>query len=272
MPDLLRHISACNNAILPGGRLPFRLGGAHVGWVQPGLAETLRQHGATLDRDGVGLSAGDLDAVTRGLADAGHFRWRGEAFDVRATSDGPALATIDRGALPSLGISATGAHLNGLVQRPSGLWLWVARRAADKLLDPGKLDHIAAGGVPAGLTPLQTLVKEAGEEAAIPPDLMQAAQPVAILSYSMDRPEGLRRDRVHCYDLMLPESFVPCPADGEVEDFELWPLSQALDRVRDTDDFKFNVNLALIDLGLRRGLLRGPEAQRLRSALDAAAG
>ena len=271
MPDLLRHIAACNNAVLPGGRLPFRLEGQQVGWVQPSLVEALRLHGAVLDAHGVGLTASRLAAVTRTLAGAGHFRWRGEAFDVRATPGGPALATIDRGALPAFGIAATGAHLNGLVQRPGGLWLWVARRAADKLLDPGKLDHIAAGGVPAGLTPLQTLVKEAGEEAAISPDLMQAAQPVAILSYAMDRPEGLRRDRLHCYDLMLPDSFVPRPADGEVEGFELWPLSQALDRVRDTDDFKFNVNLVLIDLALRRGFLDGPEAQRLRSALDAAA-
>ena len=269
MPDLLRHIAACNNAVLPGGRLPFRLEGAQVGWVQPGLAEALRPHGATLDAGGVDLPASRLHAVARSLAGAGRFRWRDEAFDVRATADGPALATIDRGALPAFGISATGAHLNGLVQRSDGLWLWVARRAADKLLDPGKLDHIAAGGVPAGLTPLQTLVKEAGEEAAIPPGLMQAAQPVAVLSYTMDRPEGLRRDRVHCYDLMLPESFAPRPADGEVESFELWPLSQALDRVRDTDDFKFNVNLALIDLGLRRGLFGGAEMGRLRSALDA---
>ena len=272
MPDLLRHIAACNNAVLPGGRLPFRLDGAQVGWVQPGLAEALRPHGAALDADGANLPASRLHAVARSLAGAGRFRWRDEAFDVRAAPDGPALATIDRGALPAFGIAAAGVHLNGLVRRPGGLWLWVARRAADKLLDPGKLDHIAAGGVPAGLTPLQTLVKEAGEEAAIPPDLAQAAQPVAILSYAMDRPEGLRRDRLHCYDLMLPEGFVPHPVDGEVEGFELWPLSQALDRVRDTDDFKFNVNLVLIDLGLRRGLLDGAEAQRLRSALDAPAG
>lgn len=271
MPDLFRHIAACNSAVLPGGRLRFRLDGTPVGWMQPSLADALRLHGAVLDTGGVNLPASRLDVVARSLADAGHFRWRDEAFDVRASPDGPALATIDRGVLPAFGIAATGAHLNGLVQRGDGLWLWVARRAADKLLDPGKLDHITAGGVPAGLTPWQTLVKEAGEEAAIPPNLVEAAQPVAILSYAMDRPEGLRRDRVHCYDLMLPDSFVPRPVDGEVENFELWPLSRVLDRVQQTDDFKFNVNLVLIDLGLRRGLLDGVEAQRLRSALDAAA-
>ena len=41
-------------------------------------------------------------------------------------------------------------------------------------------------------------------------------------------PEGLRRDLLHCYDLELPEDFVPRAADGEVEAFELWPMAQAM--------------------------------------------
>ena len=272
MPELSRHIAACNNAVLPGGRMPFHLDGAQVGWMLPGVAEALRPHGARPHQGGITLPAGTLAGAARALADAGHYRWRGEAFDVRATPDGRVLAQIDRGALPAFGIRATGVHLNGLVERADGLWVWVARRAADKLLDPGKLDHIVGGGVPAGLTPWETLAKEAAEEAAIPAALIQRARPVAVLSYAMDRPEGLRRDVLHCYDLMLPETFVPQPADGEVEAFELWPLRRILDRVRDTDDFKFNVTLVLIDLGLRRGLIGGDEARRLRAALDAPAG
>ena len=67
----------------------------------------------------------------------------------------------------------------------------------------------------------------------------------------MERPEGLRRDLLHCYDLVLPEDFVPHPQDGEVSGFELWPIEQVLERVRDTEEFKFNVNLVLIDLFLR---------------------
>ncbi len=272
MPELSRHIAACNNAVLPGGRAPFRLDGVQVGWVLPGFASALRAQGATPDWDGVTLPVASLEEVARTLSGAGHYCWRGEAFDVRADPDGPALAQIDRGALPAFGIQATGVHLNGLVARADGLWVWVARRAADKLLDPGKLDHIVGGGVPAGLTPWETLAKEAAEEAAIPAALIRHAQPVAVLSYAMDRPEGLRRDRLHCYDLMLPEAFVPQPVDGEVEAFELWPVPRVLDRVRDTDDFKFNVALVLIDMGLRHGLLGGDKARRLRAALDAPAG
>ena len=165
------------------------------------------------------------------------------------------LALLDRGALPSFGVMAVGVHVNGLVRRPDGLHLWIARRAANKLLDPSKLDHIVAGGVPAGLTPAETLVKEADEEAAIPASLAGLAVPVATITYAMERPEGLRRDLLHCYDLDLPGDFSPRAADGEVEAFELWPIARAVRSVRDTDAFKFNVNLVLIDLFHRLGLL-----------------
>jgi len=269
MTELLRHIAACRNAVLPGSRMPFRLGTAQVGWVLPDIAAALAALGATVQSDGVTLEAAKLHRIAQQLAEQGRFRWRAEAFDVRATPDGPALAQLDRGALPTFGIRAEGVHLNGLVQRPDGFWLWVARRAANKHLDPSKLDHLVGGGVPAGLSPWETLAKEADEEAAVPPDLIAQAVPVTLLSYAMDRPEGLRRDRLHCYDLLLPESFAPQPQDGEVEAFELWPLPAVFDRVRRTNDFKFNVNLVLIDLFIRMGLLPVTESQQLRAALDA---
>jgi 8-oxo-dGTP pyrophosphatase MutT (NUDIX family) len=176
-------------------------------------------------------------------------------------------ALIDRGALPSFGIMAEGVHVNGLVRRSDGIHVWIARRAANKLLDPGKLDHIVAGGVPAGLTPAETLVKEAAEEAAVPASLADRSVPVACIAYAMERTEGLRRDRLHCYDLELPEDFRPHATDGEVEAFELWPIQRVMQTVRETDDFKFNVNLVLIDLFLREGLIAGREAKDLRAGL-----
>lgn len=270
----LRHITACNNASLPGERVAFRIGGAIVGWVKPDLAGALAGF-PEIAADPAGLTLTEpasLQRIARALAEQGLHRWRGEAFDVRATAAGPALAQIDRGALPAFGIAAEGVHVNGLVRRADGPWLWIARRAANKALDPGKLDHIVAGGIPAGLDPFQTLIKEAAEEAAIPAELAGKAVPTGLLCYAMERAEGLRRDRLHCYDLELPEDFQPRPSDGEVESFELWPVARAFAAVRDTDDFKFNVNLVLIDLFLRTGMIAGEDAIRLRAALDAGAG
>jgi 8-oxo-dGTP pyrophosphatase MutT (NUDIX family) len=265
----LHHLRSCNNAQLPGDRLPFRIGSAQVGWVKPPLAEALAEvSGIRVDAAGITLNDGDrLPAIARQLSDAGHYRWRREEFDIRAKPEGPVLARLDRGALPSFGVMAVGVHVNGLVRRSDGVHVWIARRAADKLLDPGKLDHIVAGGVPAGLTPAETLVKEAAEEAAIPASVAGEAVPVARISYAMERDEGLRRDVLHCYDLELPADFHPHAADGEVEAFELWPIARVMQTVRGTDDFKFNVNLVLIDLFLREGLVGGREAEELRAGL-----
>ena len=256
-PRFMRHISACTTAVLPGERLPFRLAGTQVGWVKPVIAAALRPFPAIRSRpDGVDLiDPPALPAIAQALSAQALCRWRNEAFDVRAP-DGSVLSQIDRGAIPVFGIEATGVHANGLVHRRDGLHVWVARRAANKALDPGKLDHIVAGGCPAGLSPMETLIKEAAEEAAIPATLAAAARHVGEIRYAMERPEGLRRDHLHCYDLDLPEDFVPQPADGEVESFELWPIERMFAAVRDTADFKFNVNLVLIDLFQRLGMLR----------------
>lgn len=250
-----RHVRACNNAVLPGERLAFHIGAARVGWVKPELAARLAQF-PEIARAGDAVVLKDaqaLPAMARCLSDEGWYRWRREAFDIRAEPEGPVLARLDRGALPSFGVLAMGVHVNGLVHRPDGLHVWVARRAADKLLDPSKLDHIVAGGVPAGLTPAETLVKEAEEEAAVPPSLAASAVAVGTIGYAMERPEGLRRDLLYCYDLALPDDFRPHAADGEVEAFELWPITRVMRTVRETDDFKFNVNLVLIDLFRRLG-------------------
>jgi 8-oxo-dGTP pyrophosphatase MutT (NUDIX family) len=260
MGDLNRHFAACNNAVLPGERLPFRVGAAVVGWVRADFARALaRFPSMSAGAGGVTLAAGagaELEGIARALAEAGCYRWRNEAFDVRAAPGGPVLGRIDRGALPAFGLLAEGVHVNGLVRRADGLFLWVARRAANKALDPGKLDHLVAGGVPAGMTPMETLIKEAAEEAAIPAGLAGRAVKVSEIEYAMERPEGLRRDLLHCYDLDLPEDFAPRAADGEVEEFSLWPIGRVLETVRDTDDFKFNVNLVLIDLFRRCGLTK----------------
>ena len=171
---------------------------------------------------------------------------------------------------------AAGVHLNGLVQHgqrgEAGPHLWVGRRADDKLLDPGRLDHLVAGGIPAGYGPEQTLIKEGEEECSLPRDWAQRAVKVGEISYDMQRPEGLRRDLLHCYDLWLPPDWVPVPNDGEVAEFRLLPLDEVLRIVRDTDRFKFNVNLVLIDLFLRLGLLdEASEAGRsLRAGLRGA--
>jgi 8-oxo-dGTP pyrophosphatase MutT (NUDIX family) len=264
---LLSHITACQTACLPGERLPFHIGSHHVGYLQPEFAARLAAGSRNISlTERVTLSPVAV-ASLNDIATAVGCRVRGENFDVREIIDGPSLALLDRGALPDFGVIGVGAHLNGLVKKDDGWYLWIGKRAADKKLDPGKLDNLVAGGVGAGFTPFETLLKEAEEEAALPPNLAATARLVGRFAYNMERPEGLRRDVLFAYDLILPEAFFPHPADGEVESFSLWPLARVFEAVRETDDFKFNVNLVLIDLFIRFGMIPENEVAVLRKAL-----
>jgi 8-oxo-dGTP pyrophosphatase MutT (NUDIX family) len=125
---------------------------------------------------------------------------------------------------------------------------------------PGKLDHLVAGGQPYGLGLMENVVKEAGEEAGVPPDLAATARPVGAIRYICERPEGLRNDVAFCFDLELPADFQPEPDGVEVESFNLWPVEEVLQRIRTTDDFKFNVALVNLHFALRHGLLT-PDAE-----------
>jgi thiamine pyrophosphokinase len=272
--DLLRHLSACNNTPSPGHLLPLAIGEARVGFVAPDLAGPLARCGFARRGGGLALpetGAQDaLDTASRALRAEGRLRLRGEAFDVRAGLGGPVLARLDRGAIPAFGVIGHGVHLNGLVRRAGGLHVWVGVRARDKAVAPGQLDNLVGGGIPAGLDARATLLKEAEEEASIPEALARAARPAGRITYVLTLPEGLRRDVLHVFDLDLPEDFVPRPNDDEVERFELWPAARLLAAVRETDHVKFNVNLVMIDLFLREGLIDpdGAEGRALRAGLD----
>jgi 8-oxo-dGTP pyrophosphatase MutT (NUDIX family) len=141
--------------------------------------------------------------------------------------------------------------------------MWIGRRADDRKVAPGKLDNLVGGGLPLGLSLEENLLKEADEEASLPADLARQAVPVGAISYAMARADGLRRDVLFLYDLELPADIVPRNTDGEVAEFARWPLAETAARVRDTDDFKFNVALVIIDFMVRHGALRPEEPDYL---------
>ena len=279
---LWRHVEACNNIASPARLIAFRIGDRQVGWLGSDLARALAFFPRDMHFDGGGAALAGrlrgegqrtaaLERIVRGLAESGHFRLRGEPFDIRATPEGPVLARIDRGALAPFGIISQGVHVNGFFRRPDGLHLWVGWRSKTRSLAPGQMDNMVAGGIPAGLSPTECLVKEAEEEASLPAELAAKAVPVGRVSYVMANEEGLRRDVLHLFDLEVPEGVVPRPEDDEVERFELRPAAAVLEMVLAGGPVKFNVNLVLIDFALRHGLLAAlspDQARRLRAGLD----
>lgn len=255
--SLSRHLRPFGPLGEPSGRVRFVFDGYPVGSLTPDFASRLAAEPGIV-RDGADIlcpSQAVLDRTVAALRTDGTLFWRGEAFDILRADATAQVGTIDRGALPAFGLLAQGAHLNGLVRDGSGWLLWVSKRSANRPTEPGKLDHIAAGGVPAGQSPRQTLEREAWEEASLPHALATRADFVNRIGYMATRPEGLRRDMLHVFDLLLPQYFVPQPGDGEAAMFELLPLPQVVARLRETDDFKFNVAIVLLDLCIRRGAL-----------------
>ncbi len=66
------------------------------------------------------------------------------------------------------------------------------------------------------------------------------------------------------YDLAVPEEFRPTSRDGEHTGFEKMPAAQALRLVDETNRFKFNVNLVIIDFAIRHGILTADHPDYLR--------
>jgi len=198
----------------------------------------------------------------------------GERYAVTPDRPEHALCVLDRAAAAHFGIRAFGQHVNGFVRRADGLHLWIGRRAQDRRNWPGRLDNLAAGGLPFGIPLAANLAKECWEEAGVPAGLVRRAQAVGAVTYAYTSDDGFKPDVLYCYDLELPADFEPRCMDGEVEGFELLPVEEVAALVRDTTQFKPNCNLVVLDFLVRHGVV-GPDHPEyldivggLRSALD----
>lgn len=173
---------------------------------------------------------------------------------VRAMGEVPRFL-VARCAMTFFGLPALGIHVNGYVEGPEGLRVWVGRRTDRVRVEPFKLDNVVAGGQPAGLDLLENLRKEAWEEAGIPERLARRAVHTGVVTYRYETEEGLRDEVLYTFDLALPRDFQPQNRDGELDRFMLWDVETLKQRLRDTRDFKTNVALVNLDFLIRHGLL-----------------
>ena len=197
-----------------------------------------------------------IDSVINSLFDQNIInRPRNEAYPVGAQWGGPYMFQLERSAASFFGVRAYGIHVNGFVRVNGRLKLWVAVRAKDRLICPGQLDNMIAGGQPVTLTLRENLLKEANEEANVAPELATKAISTGAISYVMEDDIGLKPDIMFCWDLELPLDFEPVNMDGEIADFYLMPIEDVMEVVDTTFDFKFNCNLVNIDFFIRHGVL-----------------
>ncbi|NFV82214.1 DUF4743 domain-containing protein [Magnetospirillum aberrantis] len=263
----LDHIRACNTHDL-GRFVPLVVAGVRVGWVRRDHLPWLAEWGKVFEvgEDSVWLcpALATPEDRTQAVAEAcvglaerhGAPRLKGEWYRVAAGWNAPVVMNVDRALVSLFGVRAYGIHVNGVVADvPESRQLWIARRAADRAVAPGKLDNMIAGGQPAELGLMENLLKEAAEEADVGPDLARTARPVGAISYCHEDRWGLKPDTMFCFDLSVPVGFAPRNTDGEIEDFRVMEVTEIAALVRDTDAFKFNVNLVLVDFLVRHGYL-----------------
>jgi len=199
--------------------------------------------------------------------------WRNELYPVYRNAFGPHddnnfAFEMERAACALFGLVTYGVHMT-IYRLPTPgsdeeIKLWVPTRSSTKQTWPGFLDNTIAGGIPSGMSPFESLVKEAMEEGSLQEDVVRKhTRAVGSISYFYRTQLGWLQPEVqYIYDLAVPPNlkedelsrFIPAPLDGEVESFECLPISIAIQKMKEKL-FKPNCALVLLDFMIRHGLI-----------------
>ncbi len=134
------------------------------------------------------------------------------------------------------------------------------------------LDNLVGGGISAGQSVAETVVKEAFEEAGIDASLAARARPAGTVDICRAQPDGLQRETIFVHDLWLPADFTPVCIDGEAVLHRLVELPEAARLIGNADGRDVataDSSLVILDCLLRHGAIP-TAAARLRGARCAA--
>jgi 8-oxo-dGTP pyrophosphatase MutT (NUDIX family) len=227
--------------------VPFAFRGSRIGWLRPELAARLgawpKVFKATAEQVKL-IDAGALAPVVTQLAQEGFIPgWRDERYRIADSFD------IERAGARPFGLATQAVHVNGVVDDEA---MWIARRSSTKATDPGMLDNLVGGGLTAGLSTEEVLVKEAWEEAGLPAELARRAARAGTVELLREVPEGVQCETIHVYDLALPRDFAPQNQDGEVAEHRLAPLTEVRRLVEETEELTVDAALVALDFLSRR--------------------
>lgn len=170
--------------------------------------------------------------------------------------------SIDRSAFTLFGIIGRGAHMTVYTHTASGFKFWVPERNHVKSTYPGLLDNTVAGGIPAGESPFECLIREAAEEADLPEELVRrdarAVGSVSWFNISDDRAGGeaglMNPGVLYVYDLKVDEDMVLKPVDDDIHAFHLFDTNQVMSKLA-LGSFKPSCAVVMIDFFVRHGII-----------------
>ena len=203
--------------------------------------------------------------VARVLAREGALSaWRDELYAVTERFGAPPAFVVERAAARYFGIRTWAAHVNGVARAADGTRMWFARRSGHKAIDPGMLDNLVGGGIAADHGVLETVVKEAWEEAGITAELASQASPAGSVNVCRMNPDGVQRETIFVRDLWLPPDFLPDNQDGEAVSHRCVTLPEAARLIAiasGPDEVTVDASLVALDFLLRQHALPGDAAQ-----------
>lgn len=177
-----------------------------------------------------------LQSIAEELRDQGLITgWRGEAFSCWGHREDrwpyaqPELFRLERAAFRYFGLRSHAVHVHGLTRDGQ---MWCGRRALSKATDPGCLDNLAAGGIPAGEDAEQCAAREIFEEAGLtrlPSDLIGPRREVLT---ERQVPEGWHTERLFVFSLAIGPDEHPANQDGEVSGFHAFRAAEVIDLIQ----------------------------------------
>lgn len=171
---------------------------------------------------------------------------------------------IERSASSLFGIIGQGAHMTVYTRtKHEGVMkFWIPRRSAKKSTYPNMLDQAVAGGVARGETPLECIVREAGEEADLSPEAVRekvvAAGTVSWFNVSDEKAGGevglMNPGILYVYDLEVGGEVEFQPVDGDIQSFDLVGIEEVLIALRN-GEFKPSCAVVMLDFLVRHGII-----------------
>jgi 8-oxo-dGTP pyrophosphatase MutT (NUDIX family) len=161
--------------------------------------------------------------------------WRDESYSCWPAQEPvwpypqPEWFRLERAAFRFWGLRSHASHVHGLTADGR---MWCGRRALNKATDPGMLDNLAAGGLPADVHPHHCAVREIFEEAGLKRDRAQVVSQPHVLITERAEPQGWHSETIFLYTTLVSDHEIPTNQDGEVSEFLCLEMDEVLWRMQ----------------------------------------